>query len=113
MAASAKSELSVSVEAGWTFLTNHSHVLLCLAEDAEARVRDVADRVGITERAVQKILQDLETAGVIERQRSGRRNHYTLHADHRFHHPIEAHCRVNDLLRMVLGRRGGARRGGA
>ena len=90
--------------ADWTFLTNHSHVLICLARDPQARLRDVAQRVGITERAVQKIVQDLERAGVVERQREGRRNRYRIHADRPLRHPVEAHCQVNELLAMVLGR---------
>ena len=65
--------------AAWTFLTNHSHVLLCLAANPELRVRDVAARVGITERAVQKILAELEQAGVLSRVREGRRNRYEIH----------------------------------
>jgi len=92
-------------DAGWTFLTNHSHVLLCLAADPEMRLRDVAARVGITERAVQAIVQDLEASGVITRTRVGRCNRYDLHPGHRLHHPVEAHCRVGDLIDMVLGRR--------
>ncbi|NBC10723.1 MAG: winged helix-turn-helix transcriptional regulator [Planctomycetes bacterium] len=92
-------------DAGWTFLTNHSHVLLCLAADPEMRLRDVASRVGITERAVQAIVQDLEEAGAITRTRVGRCNRYDLHPDHRLHHPVEAHCKVGDLIAMVLGPR--------
>jgi len=90
-------------DAGWTFLTNHSHVLLCLAADPQMRLRDVAARVGITERAVQAIVQDLEEAGAITRTRVGRCNRYDLHPDHRLHHPVEAHCTVGDLIGMVLG----------
>jgi len=90
--------------AEWTFLTNHSHVLICLARDPQTRLRDVAEQVGITERAVQKIVQDLESAGVVERQRHGRRNHYRIHADRPLRHPVEAHCQVSDLLAMVISR---------
>lgn len=89
----------------WTFLTNHAHVLLCLAADPEARMRDVAERVGITERAVQHIIRDLADAGVVERTREGRRNRYTLHPELRLRHPIEAHRRVADLV--ALGSSGG------
>ncbi len=60
----------------WTFLSNHGHVLVCLARDPDSRLRDVASRVGITERAVQKILGDLEAAGIVRRERHGRRNRY-------------------------------------
>ena len=90
---------------GWTFLSNHAHVLLCLAEDGSARVRDVAGRVGITERAVHNILADLEQSGAIRRIREGRRNRYELHLDIPLRHAIEAHCRIGDLIDMV--RKGG------
>lgn len=88
----------------WTFLTNHGHVLICLARDPNARLRDVAERVGITERSVQKIVQELEDAGAITRQRAGRRNAYDVHPDHRLHHPLESHCTTGALIEMVLGR---------
>ena len=86
----------------WTFLTNHAHVLFCLAKDPEIRLRDVADRVGITERAVQRIVTELETAGHITRHRVGRRNTYTVHRHHPLRHPIENHRSVADLLALIL-----------
>lgn len=86
----------------WTFLTNHAHVLFCLAKDPEIRLRDVADRVGITERAVQRIVTELETAGFITRQRNGRRNRYTVHQQNPLRHPIESHRSVADLLTLIL-----------
>lgn len=82
-------------------MTNHSHVLICLSIDPKARLRDVAAQVGITERAVQKIVADLEEAGVLTRERHGRRNHYRIHPQHPLRHPVEAHRNVRDLLRMV------------
>ena len=85
----------------WTYLTNHSHVLICLVEDQEYRLRDVAERVGITERAVFRIIADLEEAGVITRHREGRRNHYEVHGEQPLRHTIEAHCAVSDLLALV------------
>ena len=88
-------------EATWTFLSNHSHVLLCLAQDPESRLRDVAERVGITERAVQRIVSDLEKGGVLEHSRDGRRNRYTIHDDQPLRHPVEAHCTVRALLAFV------------
>jgi DNA-binding Lrp family transcriptional regulator len=88
---------------GWTFLSNHSHVLICLAQDPEQRLRDVAVAVGITERAVQKIVQELEQGGVLTRQRVGRRNRYELHTDLPLRHPIEAHRTVGHLLGAVIG----------
>ena len=75
-------------------------VLLCLAADPEARMREVSQRVGITERAVQHIIRDLADAGVVERKREGRRNRYTLHPEVRLRHPIEAHRRVADLVAL-------------
>lgn len=88
----------------WTFLSNHGHVLVCLARDPDARLRDVALLVGITERAVQKILADLDAAGVVERRREGRRNRYRLRTDRPLRHPIEAHRTVAALLGMLLER---------
>jgi DNA-binding Lrp family transcriptional regulator len=90
----------------WTFLSNHAHVLVCLALDPDARLRDVAASVGITERAVQKIVTDLEQAGIIVRERSGRRNSYRLHLEVPLRHPLEAHKTVGVLLSLVLDRAG-------
>ena len=91
-----------NANAGWTFLTNHAHVLFCLAERPDdARVRDVAARVGITERAVQRILGELEEAGYIERARVGRRSVYVVNDALPLRHPIEAHRRIADLLTLV------------
>lgn len=87
--------------AGWTFLSNHAHVLLLLAQEPELRLRDIADRVGITERAVQKIIAELESGSVLTRTRDGRRNRYTIHPDRPLRHPVEAHRTVGDLIRMV------------
>lgn len=93
----------------WTFLSNHAHVLVCLAMDPDARLRDVAQSVGITERAVQKIVTDLETAGVLERERSGRRNSYRLNLEAPLRHALESHQTVGVLLSLVLDRTGLAR----
>lgn len=90
----------------WTFLSNHAHVLVCLAQDPDARLRDVALSVGITERAVQKIVSDLEEAGVIIRERSGRRNSYRLDLDVPLRHALESHKTVGTLLSLVLDRAG-------
>jgi DNA-binding transcriptional ArsR family regulator len=94
---------------GWTFLTNHAHVLICVAANPAARVRDVAELVGITERAVQRILGDLEDEGYLEREREGRRNHYRVQGGLPLRHPLEDHRTADDLVR--LGKRPGARRG--
>ena len=88
-------------KAGWTFLTNHSHVLICLAEDSGLRVRDIAGKVAITERAVLKILRELEEGGIISREREGRRTRYEIHTAIALRHPVEAHCKVSHLLGMM------------
>lgn len=90
----------------WTFLSNHAHVLVCLAQDPDARLRDVALSVGITERAVQKIVSDLEEAGVIVRERAGRRNSYRLNLEVPLRHALESHKTVGILLSLVLDRAG-------
>lgn len=91
-------------DVAWTFLTNHAHVLLCLAREPGARMRDVADLVGITERAVQRIIADLEAASYIERTRDGRRNRYSVQVDLPLRHPIEKHRPVSALIALVRGR---------
>lgn len=74
---------------------------MCLHEDPESRVRDIAERVGITERAVLRILQELEDSDVITRERAGRRNVYSIHMDQRLRHPVEQHRTVGDLVRLI------------
>ena len=105
--APAASPRSESRGPSWTFFSNHAHVLVSLARDPAQRLRDVAATVGITERAVQKIVADLEAGGVLSRRREGRRNRYTIRADVPLRHPIEAHRRVGDLIAMVLSERDG------
>jgi predicted transcriptional regulator of viral defense system len=89
----------------WTFFTNHAHVLLCLAADPQIRLRDLAATVGITERAVHKIVSELEAGGVLKRSREGRRNVYTLNRKLPLRHPVESHCTVDGLIRFVLDSR--------
>ena len=86
---------------GWTFLTNHSHVLLSIAGDPEIRLRDVAQKVGITERAAQRIVADLIEGGYLTSARIGRRNRYTINPEQRLRHPVEQHCRIAALLSFV------------
>jgi predicted transcriptional regulator len=86
----------------WTFLTNHSHVLILLYTEPDLVLREIAARVGITERAIQQILSDLENEGFIEREKIGRRNHYQVKPDHYLRHPIESHCKVADLLSLIV-----------
>jgi DNA-binding transcriptional ArsR family regulator len=85
----------------WTFLTNHSHVLILLWQDPSIVLREVAIRVGITERAVQRIIADLEGAGFIEREKVGRRNHYRIRTNRPLRHPIEAHRTIGDLVGLI------------
>lgn len=87
--------------APWTYLTNHAHVLIVLARDASLTMRKAAEAIGITERAVQRIVSELEDAGVLERSRKGRRNIYSVNASLTLRHPLESHCTVSDLLSLV------------
>ena len=84
--------------ANWTFLTNHAHVLLCVAENPNVRLRDVAAQVGITERAAQRIVTELEEAGYLERERDGRRNIYRLNTGMPLRHPLDRDHRIGELL---------------
>ena len=95
-------------EAGptWTFLTNHAHVLFCIADDPEVRLRDVAARVGITERAVQRIVTDLEAEGYLTVSKEGRRNRYQVNYARPLRHPIERHRTVAALIELVVGSSG-------
>ena len=86
----------------WTFLTHHTHVLMLLSEDPDMRLRECALRIGITERAVQNIVSDLEKVGALSRKREGRRNHYEIHREQPLPNPIESKCVVGDLLVMSL-----------
>lgn len=86
---------------GWTFLTNHAHVLVCIARDPGIRLRDVAEHVGITERATQGIVSDLVEAGYVSRSRVGRRNHYAVRDDLPLRHPLEHDQAVGNLLQVV------------
>ena len=89
------------VRQGWTFFTNRSHVLMCLAREPDVRLCDVAKRVGITERTVQRIVADLEKSAILTRVRNGRRNRYQIHVGQALLHPIEAPCTVGDLLNIM------------
>ena len=85
----------------WTFLTNHAHVLLCLTKNPDFRIRDIAGIVGITERAVHRIVSDLAEAGFVDVKRDGRRNVYVTHPEKNLRHPVEAHRQVADLIRLT------------
>jgi len=85
----------------WTLFSNHGHVLVVLSRDPDARLRDVAQTVGITERAVQKIVRDLQDGGLVSVTKRGRRNRYRLHQNQPLRHTLEAHCTTGELLDMV------------
>ncbi len=96
---------SSEVKGTWTFLTNHAHVLLCLARDPGVRLRDVAEQVGITERAAQRIVADLVNEGYVSRIRAGRRNRYRLNTTLPLRHPLEHDHDIGVLLRALGTRR--------
>jgi DNA-binding MarR family transcriptional regulator len=85
----------------WTFLTNHAHVLLCLVQNPSERIRDIAAEVGVTERAVQRIMVELEAGGYLERIREGRRNVYKVFSRKPLRHSVEKHRQVHDLIKLI------------
>jgi DNA-binding MarR family transcriptional regulator len=98
-------ERAEHISGHWTFLTNHSHVLILLARNPSMILREVAKIVGITERAVQRIIADLEGEGCIQREKVGRQNHYRIMRGRNLRHAIEAHHTIGDLL-DILDERG-------
>lgn len=102
--------MAESTAPGWTFLTNHAQVLVCIANDPGARLRDIGDRVGITERAAHRIVAELDAAGYITRQRNGRRNHYTVNAHLPLPDPVVRDQRVGELLAIPTVTHGSERR---
>ena len=87
----------------WTFLSNHAHVLIVLHSDPDQVLREVALAVGITERAVQRIVQDLVEEGYLTRERVGRRNRYQINRGNHLRHPVESHCTIDQILKLVTG----------
>lgn len=87
----------------WGFLTNHAHVLVCVANDPGIRLRDIAAAVGITERAAHRIVAELVEEGYLLREREGRRNRYQVVEDLSLRHPLVADHRVGELLRVLVG----------
>jgi hypothetical protein len=87
-------------EKPWTFLTNHARVLVVIARNQHSRLRDIAEAIGITERAAQTIVNDLEEAGYITRTKVGRRNHYSVDPTRPFRHPADADHRIEGLLTL-------------
>jgi len=93
---------STTVASGWDFLTNHAHVLLCVAKDPGIRLRDIAAAVGVTERGAHKILSDLVDEGYVLRERHGRRNQYKVKPELPLRHPLVHDREVGDLLTVLL-----------
>ncbi len=89
----------------WTFLTNHGHVLILLSLEPEITVRDMSIQVGITERAVQRILAQLIEADYVDVKKVGRRNRYLVDLEKRFRHPIEENCKIKSLITLVKNSR--------
>lgn len=97
-----KSANRADSDAHWTFLSNHSHVLILIKQDSSIVIREIAARVGITERAVQRIIAELEKGGFLEREKLGRQNHYRVLDNKPLRHPIERHKTIRDLLNLIL-----------
>ena len=87
--------------AEWTFLTNHAHALVCIARDPGLRLRDVAEQVGVTERAAQRIVSELVDAGYMERIREGRRNSYRVRPERPLRHPLEHGHHIGEILEVL------------
>lgn len=100
-AQSKKAATGAPSAAPWTFLTNHAHVLIVLHSEPDLVLREVALRVGITERAVQRIVHELEEEGYLTHERVGRRNHYQIGANKNLRHPVESHCTIHQVLNLV------------
>lgn len=86
----------------WTFFTNHAHVMICLVRNPKQPLREVALSVGITERAVLRIVAELEESGYLIRHRNGRQNTYEIHPEFPLRHPLESHCTIGDLLNVIV-----------
>lgn len=92
---------STDTSRSWRFLSNHTQVLLCLQRDPNARFRDIAQRVGITERAAQRIVADLIDSGYVESERVGRRNRYRINTDTAMRHPAQEGHEIGELLKLL------------
>ena len=88
--------------ADWTFLTSHTHALLCVAREPGMRIRDIATCVGVTERAAHRIISELVEEGYLERHRIGRRNFYEVHPELPLRHPLECEHQVGEILSVLL-----------
>lgn len=87
----------------WTFLTNHGHVLVCVAQNPDVRIAQIADLVGIGERSAHRIVNDLVEGGYVVRTHVGRRNTYSVNFSRHLRHPLEAEHRIGDIFRVLSG----------
>lgn len=101
----------MSSMSSWGFLTNHAHVLVCVAKDPEMRLREIASCVGITERAAHRIVCELEEAGYLTKTRDGARNHYEVHSDLPLRHDLDGEAAVGNLLEVLLEEKSRSKRG--
>ena len=85
----------------WTFFSNNAHVLVCLSHTPQPTARQIATQVGITERAVQRILAKLVRAGIVTVGKEGRRNRYELNLDLRLRHPLESHKTIGEFIKLI------------
>jgi predicted ArsR family transcriptional regulator len=85
----------------WVFLSNHAHVLLCIARDPDSRTRDIAEHVGITERAAQRIVAELVAEGYLTRTKIGRRNRYEINRQGHLRRPVFSHLEIGPLLDIL------------
>lgn len=92
---------SLENKRSWTFLSNHMHVLVALSRDPELRIRDLAELIGITQRAVQRILSELIDEGALRAKKVGRRNIYTIRRRSRLRHPLEAKHTIGELIDLL------------
>ena len=90
------------IENEWSFFSNYAHVLVCLAQNPRALLREVADKVGVTERTAMRLINQLDKAGILERVKQGRRNVYRITSDKHIRHPLEDLCTIEELLKPIL-----------
>ena len=94
--------MSTPISPSWAFLSNHAYLLLCIARDPSIRISEIADQVGIGERAAQKIIGDLVADGYITRTRDGRRNRYTINREAQLRHPLLGDRQIGPLVDALL-----------
>jgi len=97
----AKKKVEVEKTGNWTFFSNNAHVLVCLTHSPQPTTREIAVQVGITERAVQRIIKKLIEAGVLKVEKDGRRNRYILDLDQQLRHPLESHKTIGEFIRLI------------